>query len=171
MTASPPRLLHPSTAPRRSSSCVLKQPLLAARGDRLLDAQYDRRCHGRSAGGSPAGPPPARWRVIFKLDRAAARRRSSRRAGGATLLLLRVRRVEFREHVFGVALRVDLLPDLLDPAVRSDPERRPRHAPVALPVIVLLFPHAVHLGDVGGWIGEQREIQLVLAAELVMAFQ
>src|SRR3954465_12342891 len=102
MTASPPRLLHPSTAPRRSSSCVLKQPLLAARGDRLLDAHETPRY----------------------------------------LLLLRVRRVELREHVFRVALRVDLLPDLLDPAVRSDPERRPRHAPVALPVIVLLFPDA-----------------------------
>src|SRR4051794_35377131 len=38
MTASLPRLLHPLTVPRRSSSCVLKQPLLARRGDRLLDA-------------------------------------------------------------------------------------------------------------------------------------
>src|SRR3954452_16658135 len=110
MTGSPPRLLHPLTAPRRSSSCVLKQPLLAARGDRLMDASEGPRC----------------------------------------LLLLRVRRVELREHVFRVAFGVDLLPDLLDPAIRSDPERRARHAPVALPVIILLFPDAVHLGDIGG---------------------
>src|SRR3954452_4980230 len=131
MTGSPPRLLHPLTAPRRSSSCVLKQPLLAARGDRLLDASEGPRC----------------------------------------LLLLRVRRVELREDVFRVAFRVDLLPDLFDPAIRPDPERRPRHAPVALPVIVLLLPDAVHLSNVGSRIGEQREIQLVLAAELIVAFQ
>src|SRR5216684_7439203 len=30
--------------------------------------------------------------------------------------------VQFRQHVFRVLLRIDLLPDLLDPAVRTDPE-------------------------------------------------
>src|SRR5258706_2977197 len=60
----------------------------------------------------------------------ASRRRSTRRAGGATLLLLRVRGVELRQHVFRVALRVDLLPDLLDPALGAASEPRVRVGPV-----------------------------------------
>src|SRR6266576_634924 len=77
----------------------------------------------------------------------------------------RLELVQRRDDLRGVALGLDLRPDPRDPAVGTDEERRPRRAPVGLPVVLLLDPRAVRLGDGVALVGEQRERQLELLAE------
>src|SRR5689334_22250912 len=55
--------------------------------------------------------------------------------------------VECLEDLSGVALGLDLGPDLRDAPVRVDEEGPARDAPVGLPVVLLLDPGAVLLGD------------------------
>ena len=76
--------------------------------------------------------------------------------------------VEGREHLGGVALRLDLRPGPRDPPVRVDEERPPGGAPVGLAVVLLLDPRPVGLGDLVVDVGEEGERQVELLAERLL---
>src|SRR5436190_1722749 len=90
----------------------------------------------------------------------ASRERSAggSRAGG-------LGRIERRDHLGGMALRLDLRPGSRDAAVRVDQERRPGDAHVGPAVVLLLDPRAVRLGDRVVRVGEEEERQSELLAE------
>src|SRR3954452_3480902 len=73
------------------------------------------------------------------------------------------------ENFSGVAFRRNLRPDTRNAAGGDHEERRPRRPPVRLAVIVLLDPRAVRLGDLVVLVGEQRERQVELLAERLLA--
>src|SRR5829696_1607626 len=97
-------------------------------------------CRPGSSDNRPRGfarfPPRAK---PLDVDRDAPNPRApSTRSRGAL-------RVERRNDLGRVALRLHSPPDAGDPPVGVDEERRPRGAPVGLPVVLLLNPRAVRL--------------------------
>src|SRR5258706_10840481 len=74
-------------------------------------------------------------------------------------------RIERRDHLGRMALRLDLWPRPRDAAVRVDEECRPGDAHVRPAVVLLLDPRAVRLGDRVVRVGEEEERQAELLAK------
>ena len=67
-----------------------------------------------------------------------------------------------------MTVRLYALPDLGEPPVWTDDERRARHPDDRLAVQHLLAPRPVLRGDLGALVDEERERQVVLRAELLV---
>ena len=74
-----------------------------------------------------------------------------------------------RQHFLRVTVRFDAVPPLGDLAVRPDQVGRPGNAHELPTVHRLLLPHAVLLADLMVRVGQQRERQLELVGELLLA--
>src|ERR671919_261634 len=81
----------------------------------------------------------------------------------------RLELVERGHDLRGVALRLDLRPDAGDAALRVDEERRPGRTHVRAAVVVLLDPRPVGLRRLVPLVGEERERQSELLAEVTLA--
>ena len=77
---------------------------------------------------------------------------------------------QVRQDLFGVPVRLDVLENVLDLALRSDHERRPRHAPDFLPVHVLLFHDAEGLGHLLVGVSQQGERETLFVLKLLLRF-
>src|ERR1700722_227543 len=75
------------------------------------------------------------------------------------------------QHLFGMALGLYFLEDVLDLAIWTDHERGSRHTPDLLAIHVLLLHYAERIGDVLVSIGEEREGEAELVSKLFLIFR
>ena len=88
---------------------------------------------------------------------------------GGPRLKLGLAAYSLRQHLTGVFRRLHLGVDLLDPSISAYDESGAEN-PLVLPTVhLLLAPGAVRLGNRMIRIGEKREVEVVLVAELLVA--
>ena len=78
-------------------------------------------------------------------------------------------RLNVRQNLFGVAVRLNVLEDVGDFALRADQERSPGDAHHLLAIHVLLFDHTELVSDGLVLVGEKRVRQFVLVLEFLLS--
>src|SRR5262245_59728956 len=122
-----------------------------------------------TAGSDEAGPIVAT--ILVRRTGIESRTRTPRRARRAWKRMRWNEALDRqgRHDLFGVPLHLHSAKDVLHPALAIDHERGPLDAPVAAPVQVLLLVRAVLARHRGVHVGEERERQVELLGEALMA--